>query len=61
MHIFHYVSNTKLLHYFLQSCFYMEANMQASGVASVLVPSSSSATTAVCKTQGVNAAVFPCG
>lgn len=36
----------------------MEADLQASGVASVLVPSSSSATTAVCKTQGVNAAVF---
>lgn len=59
MLIFNYVSNTKLLHYFVQSSFCTEANLQALSIASVLVANGSNATTAVCKMQG--AAVFQCG
>lgn len=55
MPTFNYVSSTKLLHYFVQSSFCTEANLQAVGIASVLVANGS------CKMQGVNAAVFQCG
>lgn len=58
MPTFNYVSNTKLLHYFVQSSFCSEADLQALGIASVLVANGSDA---VCKMQGVNAAVFQCG
>lgn len=50
-----------LQHYFLQSCFYTEANPQALGSDPVLVAGGSSATTALCKARAVNAAVFRCG
>lgn len=61
MPTFNYVSNTKLLHYFVQSWFCTEADLQALGIASVLVASGSDATRAGCKMQGVSAAVFQCG
>lgn len=61
MPTFNYVSNSKLLHYFVQSWFCTEADLQALGIASVLVANGSNTTTAVCKVQGVNAAVFQCG
>lgn len=61
MPTFDYASNTKLLHCFVQSSFCTEANLQALGIDSVLVAKGSDATTAVCKMQGVNAAVFQCG
>lgn len=61
MPTFNYVSSTKLLHCFVKSSFCTEADLQALGIASVLVANGSDATAAVCKMQGVNAAVFQCG
>lgn len=61
MPTFNYVSNTKLLHYFVQTWFCTEADLQALGIASVLVASGSDATTAVCRMQGISVAVFQCG